>query len=151
MAPPQWLTVGELAARSGVATSALRFYEQRGLLSADRTEGNQRRFHRSTLRRVAVIKAAQSVGLTLGEIADALDSLPEGRTPTKKDWSRLSESWRNELDGRIAELQALRNDLTGCIGCGCLSLQTCALFNTDDTAAARGAGARYLLGDERPG
>lgn len=150
MALPEWLTVGDLARRSGVATSALRFYEERGLIDADRTEGNQRRFHRSTLRRVAVIKAAQSVGLTLGQIAAAFDSLPEGRTPTKKDWSRLSASWRQELDTRIAELQDLRDDLTGCIGCGCLSLQTCALFNSGDQAAARGAGARYLLGDQRP-
>lgn len=144
------LTIGELASRSGVATSALRFYETKGLIASDRTDGNQRRYLRSTLRRVAIIKAAQEVGLTLGEIADALDTLPHDSTPTRGDWERLSKGWRTRLDQQIKELQALRDELTDCIGCGCLSLQSCAIFNPADTAATRGSGPRYLLGDERP-
>ena len=146
---PQTLTIGELATRSGVATSALRFYESRGLISAERTEGNQRRFPRATLRRVAVIRAAQSLGLSLGEITEALDSLPDGRTPNKRDWERLSNAWRRGLERRIVELEQLRDELTECRGCGCLSLRTCALFNTGDRMASRGSGPRYLLGDSR--
>jgi MerR family redox-sensitive transcriptional activator SoxR len=147
------LTVGELANRSGVATSALRFYESRGLISSERTAGNQRRFPRSTLRRVAFIRAAQAVGLTLEEIGAALEQLPAGRNPNKDDWERLSAAWRERLQDRIADLVLLRDELTGCIGCGCLSLETCALFNPDDRASNAGAGPRYLLGDspEPPG
>ena len=145
---PDQITIGELAARSGVATSALRFYESAGLISSERTAGNQRRFTRATLRRVAVIRAAQRVGLSLDEIAAALGRLPDRRTPTKEDWERLSRSWRSLVDVRIADLQKLRDDLTGCIGCGCLSLRSCALFNTTDALAARGPGPRILLGDE---
>lgn len=141
------LTVGELADRSGVATSALRFYESRGLITSERTAGNQRRFPRSTLRRVAFVRAAQAVGLTLEEIADALEQLPAGRNPNKDDWERLSAAWRGRLDERIADLVLLRDELTGCIGCGCLSLEACALFNPDDRASTAGAGPRYLLGD----
>ncbi|CAN5780959.1 redox-sensitive transcriptional activator SoxR [soil metagenome] len=144
------LTIGDLAKRSGVAASALRFYETRGLIASDRTDGNQRRYLRSTLRRVALVRAGQEVGLTLGEIAEALDTLPHDSTPTRRDWERLSRSWRARLDQQIEELQALRDELTDCIGCGCLSLSSCAIFNPADTAADRGSGPRYLLGDERP-
>lgn len=146
----EWLTIGELSQRSGVATSALRFYDSKGLLHAERTAGNQRRFHRSSLRRVGVIRAAQAVGLPLAEVQDALSSLPNQRTPTRSDWESISRRWQNDLDRRIAELELLREKLTGCIGCGCLSLATCGLFNEDDEAARRGAGARYLLGDAPP-
>lgn len=145
---PEMLTVGELAARSGMATSALRYYEREGLLRADRTEGNQRRFPRSELRRVAFIRAAQQVGLTLEEIREALASLPDARTPTQADWEKLSRAWRYRLDERIAELERLRDKLTGCIGCGCLSLKRCQLYNPEDQAARAGPGARYLLGDK---
>ncbi len=145
---PDRITIGELAARSGIATSALRFYEARGLITAERTSGNQRVYPRPTLRRVAFIRAAQAVGLTLHDIARALAALPMDRTPLKRDWERLSTAWRDGLDERIAELERLRDGLTGCIGCGCLSLRTCRLLNRDDVAADNGAGARYLLGDE---
>ena len=141
------LTIGELAARSGLATSALRYYERSGLLSSVRTAGGQRRYARATLRRVAFVRAAQQVGLSLEEIRDALATLPEARTPTKADWARLSRSWRPRLDERIGELEQLRDSLTSCIGCGCLSLRRCALYNAEDRAAQRGTGARYLLGD----
>jgi MerR family transcriptional regulator, redox-sensitive transcriptional activator SoxR len=144
---PHHLTIGELAARSGVRPSALRFYEQAGLVSAERTAGNQRRYARSTLRRVAFIRAAQRVGLTLEEIRTALATLPADRTPTRADWRRLSRSWQSELEARIATLQRLRDQLTSCIGCGCLSLRTCSLSNTDDVLAARGAGVTSLLPD----
>jgi len=146
----EFLTIGDVASRTGVATSALRYYEERGLIRSLRTEGNQRRYPRAVIRTVSVIRAAQEVGLTLNEIADALASLPGGRTPTTADWSRLAKGWRNNIDERIAELEALRDDLGDCIGCGCLSLRTCALFNPGDRAAAGGTGARYLVGDERP-
>jgi MerR family transcriptional regulator, redox-sensitive transcriptional activator SoxR len=145
---PDQLTIGELAARSGVATSALRYYEARGLIAAARTGGNQRRYPRAALRRVAFIRAAHEVGLSLDEIRDALDLLPADRNPTKRDWQRLSAAWRRRLDERMAALAQLRDDLDGCIGCGCLSLRTCRLLNRDDAAAAKGTGARYLLGDE---
>jgi len=145
---PDRITIGDLAARSGVATSALRFYEGRGLIAAERTSGNQRVYPRPTLRRVAFIRAAQAVGLSLDEIARALATLPMDRTPVKRDWERLSTAWRDRLDERIAELEQLRDGLTGCIGCGCLSLRTCRLLNREDRAAGKGAGARYLLGDE---
>ena len=144
---PNSLTIGDLAARSGVRTSALRFYESRGLITSQRTAGNQRRYARETLRRVAVIRAARVLGLTLEEIERALSQLPEARTPNRRDWERLSATWRSSLDGRIAELEALRDRLSGCIGCGCLSLENCSLLNSDDRAADRGAGARYLVGD----
>ncbi len=146
---PVELTIGELAARSGVSQSALRFYEDQGLLSSGRTGGNQRRYPRSMLRRVAFIRAAQRVGLSLQEIRTALATLPSDRTPTRADWRQLSRSWRSELDGRIATLQRLRDQLTSCIGCGCLSLRTCSLSNADDVLAARGAGVTALL-PERP-
>lgn len=148
----EFLTIGEVARRTGVATSALRFYESKGLIASTRTDGNQRRFARSVIRVVSVIRAAQAVGISLEEMRAALDALPRGRTPTRSDWARLSRSWRDRLDQQIAELQALREDLTDCIGCGCLSLETCALYNPADWAARNGAaGPRYLLGDARPG
>jgi MerR family redox-sensitive transcriptional activator SoxR len=145
------ITIGELAGRTGVAPSALRFYEAEGLIAAARREGGQRRFHRETIRRVSFIRIAQRVGLRLDEIAAALDTLPRGRTPTKADWSRLSRSWRPRLDEQIAVLERLRDELDSCIGCGCLSLRACALYNPGDVAAAGGAGPRYLLGDEPVG
>ena len=138
------LTIGEVAARSGVATSALRFYEAEGLISSTRTTGNQRRYERSTLRRIALIQAGKAAGISLDEIRDALTALPGERTPTKRDWERLSRRWRDDLDRRIATLNALRDRLTGCIGCGCLSLKTCSLLNPEDEAAALGAGPQYL-------
>ncbi len=144
---PNRLSIGDLADRSGVRTSALRFYESRGLISSQRTSGNQRRYARETLRRVAVIRAAQILGLSLEEIERALSQLPDARTPNRRDWERLSGTWRGLLDDRIEELEALRDKLSGCIGCGCLSLDSCSLFNPDDRAAGRGAGARYLVGD----
>lgn len=148
MASPQdLLPIGELARRSGLAPSALRYYEREGLLSATRSAGGQRRYERGTLRRIAFVRAAQQVGLSLDEIRDALSQLPEGRTPTKSDWERLSRSWRRRLDERIAALESLRDNLTSCIGCGCLSLRSCRLSNPSDAAALRGTGARYLLGD----
>jgi MerR family redox-sensitive transcriptional activator SoxR len=142
--PAKELTIGELAARSGVATSALRFYEAEGLISSRRTDGNQRRFDRSALRRVAFVHAGRTAGISLAAIKDALGTLPDDMTPTRRDWERLSRGWRGELDERIAALEGLRDRLTSCIGCGCLSLQSCRLFNPDDEAAAQGPGAKYL-------
>lgn len=141
------LTIGELSARSGLAPSALRFYEAEGLLAAERTAGGQRRYPRSALRRLAFVRSAQRVGLSLQEITQLLARLPGGRTPTVSDWRRLSAPWQRRLDERIAELEALRESLTSCIGCGCLSLRSCPLYNPGDRAAALGSGARYLLGD----
>ncbi|MBW9210041.1 redox-sensitive transcriptional activator SoxR [Mumia sp. zg.B21] len=142
------LTIGEVSERSGVAPSGLRYYESLGLIESERTAGNQRRYGRSALRRVAFIRTASRIGLSLDEIRDALATLPEGRTPTKKDWTRLSRSWRPRLDARIAELERLRDSLDSCIGCGCLSLKTCALNNPGDRAARLGPGPRYLEGDK---
>jgi len=139
------LAIGDLAARSGVAPSALRYYEREGLIRSTRTTGNQRRYLRSELRRVAFIKIAQQVGVSLEEIRDALDQLPESRTPTKADWARLSAHWRHKLDERITMLERLRSQLTGCIGCGCLSLQRCNLINPHDRLAARGTGAQMIV------
>jgi MerR family redox-sensitive transcriptional activator SoxR len=142
------LTIGEVAERTGVAPSALRFYESKGLIASERSDGNQRRFHRDMLRRISFIKVAQNVGLSLDDIADALATLPGGRTPTKEDWSRLSRSWGPILDQQIAVLQRLRAKLDGCIGCGCLSMRTCHLYNPDDAAATLGPGPRWVLTDE---
>ena len=141
------LTIGELAARSGTAVSALRYYEERGLITSTRTPGGQRRYPRSALRRVAVVQAAQRVGLTLAEVGEGMRELPSERAPTAREWASLSRSWRARLDARIAELQRLRDDLDGCIGCGCLSLRRCRLYNPQDVAAANGSGPRWLLGD----
>lgn len=141
------LAIGELAARSGIAPSALRFYESEGLIRASRTGGGRRLYEREVLRRVAFIRVAQRIGLSLAEIRAALTALPEERTPTTKDWARLSRQWRPRLDEQIAMLVAIRDQLTSCIGCGCLSLRTCALYNPDDGAAELGTGPRYLLGN----
>ena len=139
---PTRLSIGELSGRSGVAASAIRFYEARGLLTSERSPGGQRLFPRAALRRLAFIAAAQMVGLTLEEIRAALARLPEQRTPTRADWQELSVGWRSQLDLRIAALERLRDDLTGCVGCGCLSLRRCRLYNRGDTAATEGRGSR---------
>jgi MerR family transcriptional regulator, redox-sensitive transcriptional activator SoxR len=138
------LAIGDVAARAGVSVPTVRYYESRGLLSATRNAGNQRRYPRSALRRLAFVAAAQRVGLSLEEIAAAMATLPEGRTPTRADWTRLSAGWRRRVDERISELQGLRDDLDGCIGCGCLSLRRCALYNPGDEARREGAGARWV-------
>lgn len=142
------LPIGELARRSGLATSALRFYEERGLIRAERDSGGRRRFARSMLRRVAFIQAGQRVGLSLQEIAQALAILPENRTPNRADWAELSMAWRGRLERQIWELERLRDELTGCIGCGCLSLRRCRLYNPQDAAATLGAGAHYLRDEQ---
>jgi MerR family redox-sensitive transcriptional activator SoxR len=145
------LTIGELASRSGVATSALRFYEERGLIRSERNASGHRRYPRATIRLVAFIVFAQRIGLTLEEIAAELAKLPEHRAPARSDWARLSAGWTRRIDERIAELQRLRAGLTECIGCGCLSLDRCRLANPGDRAARRGAGPRYWMGDPRGG
>ncbi|MFC0507099.1 redox-sensitive transcriptional activator SoxR [Micromonospora costi] len=145
------LTIGQLSDRSGVAPSALRYYERLGLIRAERTGGNQRRYARVELRRVAFIRISQQVGISLEEIRAALDSLPASRTPTASDWARLSTTWRERLNERIRLMTKLRDDLDSCIGCGCLSLQRCTLYNPGDTLAGEGPGARLMLsraGDE---
>jgi MerR family redox-sensitive transcriptional activator SoxR len=143
------LTIGQLSARSGVSQSALRFYERKGLIAAQRSDGNQRRYPPVTLRRVALVQAGKTAGIPLERIRDALDTLPADRAPTKRDWERLSRRWRKELDLRIATLEGVRDRLTGCIGCGCLSLRRCALLNPGDEAAQRGPGAHYLVPQRR--
>lgn len=149
-APTERLPIGELVRRSGMAASALRFYEDAGLMQSTRSGSGRRQYARSDLRRLAFVRAAQAVGLSLEQIRTALAQLPDGRTPTVADWQRLSASWRPLLDQRIAELTRLRDTLSSCIGCGCLSLSKCALYNPEDQAARHGAGARYLLGDSAP-
>nr|WP_296069100.1 redox-sensitive transcriptional activator SoxR [uncultured Actinoplanes sp.] len=139
------LAIGDFAARSGVAASALRYYEREGLIRSTRTAGNQRRYLRSELRRVAFIRIAQQVGVSLDEIREALNSLPENRTPTKADWARLSARWQHKLNERIALMERLRDQLTGCIGCGCLSMQRCHLINPSDRLSARGQGPQMIL------
>jgi MerR family transcriptional regulator, redox-sensitive transcriptional activator SoxR len=144
MAADELLSIGEVARRSGISASALRYYESVGLISSVRSPGGWRTYRRQTLRRLAFVRAAQNVGLRLDEIMVALATLPAGRTPTKADWARLSGVWRERLDQQIEALTALREGLTSCIGCGCLSLRRCALSNPGDVAAAQGPGARYL-------
>jgi MerR family redox-sensitive transcriptional activator SoxR len=143
--PPEELTVGQLAQRGGVSVSALHFYERQGLIASRRTAGNQRRYGRDMLRRVGLIRIAQRVGIPLKEVAAALAALPEATTPTREDWERLSRSWRHELDQRIRHLQQLRDEFTDCIGCGCLSIDRCALINREDELGKQGAGPRRLL------
>ena len=138
------LTVGEVAERSGVAVSAIHFYEAKGLIMSWRNQGNQRRYPREVLRRVAIIKVAQRLGIPLASIREALDSLPKGRTPTQKDWAKLSGRWKDDLDSRIDQLTKLRDRLTGCIGCGCLSTESCPLRNPWDRLAEQGPGPRLL-------
>lgn len=142
-----YLTIGEASRRSGVAASTLRFYEKRGLIRSLRTAGNHRLYHREMLRRISVIRVAQSLGLTLQEISDAMAELPDQRTPTKRDWEKLSKRWRRRLDERIAQMQRIRDKLTRCIGCGCLSLRSCALHNRGDHVATSGPGPRFLLSE----
>jgi MerR family redox-sensitive transcriptional activator SoxR len=138
------MSIGDVSRRSGFAASALRYYESRGLIRGTRSGGNRRLYPRAVLRRLAFIRAAQNVGLSLQEITAALATLPQGRAPTKADWAKLSHQWRARLDEQIAALEALRDDLSGCIGCGCLSLRSCALYNPGDRSAAAGAGAQRL-------
>ena len=145
------LSIGAVAERAGVNVSALRFYEDRGLISSRRSDGGQRRYQRSVLRRVAFIQVAQRVGLTLEEIGQALASLPQDEALTAADWQRLSAAWRPMLDQRIRLLEVLRDELDSCIGCGCLSMERCRLRNPGDRLSALGPGARYLVGDERAG
>jgi len=147
MTDPALLSIGQVAERTGVAVSALRFYEAEGMVSSTRSSGRQRRFPRDVLRRVAFIRVAQRVGLTLDDIREALATLPQQRTPTAADWGRLSRAWKSRLDERIRLLERVRDELSSCIGCGCLSLQACRLYNPDDRARALGQGPRYLLGD----
>jgi len=142
--PPATLTIGQLAERSGAAPSALRYYETLGLIASERTAGNQRRYPRVALRRVAFVRTAQRVGLSLEEIAEALGTLPADRAPTREEWGHLSRSWRPRIEVRIAQLERLRDKLDSCIGCGCLSLDHCALSNPDDEVSARGPGAAFL-------
>jgi MerR family transcriptional regulator, redox-sensitive transcriptional activator SoxR len=144
------LTIGEVSHRSGVAASALRYYEERGLIGSERAASGHRRYPRPVLRRIAFIVFAQRIGLTLEEIGDELAKLPPNRAPTRRDWSRLSSEWTTRIDQRIAELERLRAGLTECIGCGCLSLDRCALSNPGDRAARFGPGPRYWIGDPRP-
>lgn len=139
------LTIGAMAERTGVAASALRFYESEGLIDSTRSDGGQRRYRREIVRRVSFIRVAQQVGLTLDEVREALGSLPDNRTPTQQDWERLSTSWRPRIDAQIAMLERLRDRLHGCIGCGCLSLKACRLLNPGDEAAQRGPGPRYVI------
>ena len=142
------LSIGAMSERTGVAASALRFYEAEGLIHSTRTDGGQRRYPRETIRRVSFIRVAKEVGLSLDDIGEALASLPEHRTPNKKDWERLSTAWRPRIEHQIRVLERLRDRLTGCIGCGCLSLQACRLLNPGDEAADAGPGPRYVLDDE---
>jgi MerR family redox-sensitive transcriptional activator SoxR len=142
------LSVGEVAARSGIAVSAVHFYEAKGLVSGWRNAGNQRRYPREVLRRIAIIRVAQQTGISLKEIKQALETLPDGRTPTAADWKRLSAKWRVDLDVRIDQLTKLRDRLEGCIGCGCLSMTACPLRNPKDVLAAQGPGPRYLVADQ---
>lgn len=144
---PELMTVGQVAERCGIAASAVRYYDDRGLVSSVRSGGGQRRFERDTIRRIAFITAAQAVGRSLAEITESLETLPAQRTPTHDDWNRVATTWRPRLDEQIARLEALRDQLDACIGCGCLSLDRCAMYNPSDVAARLGDGPRYLLGD----
>lgn len=142
------LAIGAVSERTGVAPSALRYYEAEGLLGSTRSDGGQRRYHRDAIRRVSFIRVAQEVGLSLEEIREALDSLPASRTPTQRDWTRLSKAWRPRLDAQIRMLERLRDRLDGCIGCGCLSLQVCKILNPGDEAAVAGPGPHYVIDDD---
>ncbi|WP_121062823.1 redox-sensitive transcriptional activator SoxR [Chachezhania antarctica] len=147
MAVSDGLAIGMLAERTGLAVSAIRYYEEQGLIRPWRNAGGQRRFGRADIRRLSFVMIAQKIGLTLPEIRALLDTLPGGRTPNKRDWEKMAAAFRAHLDARIAELEHLRDNLDGCIGCGCLSLPSCALYNPKDRMAARGTGPRFLLGD----
>ncbi|NAZ76544.1 redox-sensitive transcriptional activator SoxR [Kineococcus sp. T13] len=147
--PDDLLSIGAVASRAGISVPAIRYYEERGLLTSVRDTGGRRRFPRSVLRRLAVVAAGQRIGLSLAEVADALSRLPSDRAPSASDWARVGEQWQLLLDARLRELEALRTALTGCIGCGCLSLQRCGLFNPGDEAAAEGTGSRWVRGARR--
>ena len=149
MAMKRGLSIGDLAARTGLSVSAIRFYEGKGLITPDRNEGNQRRFEGSDIRRLSFILIAQQMGLTIEQIKAVMASLPDGRTPTKADWSKISRTFRKTLDERIAMMERMRDRLDGCIGCGCLSLKACSLYNPDDKAYRLGVGPRYVVSDER--
>ncbi|GAB5454470.1 MAG: redox-sensitive transcriptional activator SoxR [Henriciella sp.] len=149
MAMKRGLSIGDLAARTGLSVSAIRFYESKGLITPDRNEGNQRRYEGSDMRRLSFILIAQQMGLTIEQIRSVMASLPDGRTPTKADWSRISRTFRKTLDERIAMMERMRDRLDGCIGCGCLSLKACSLYNPDDKAYRLGVGPRYVVSDER--
>lgn len=148
MAVSRGLTIGQVAERTGLAVSAIRFYEEKGLVGPDRNAGGQRRYQRADIRRLSFVMISQQLGFSLAEIQKLFRSLPDGRTPTKSDWTRIGKSFRTSLDTRIRQMEMLRDKLDGCIGCGCLSLTSCTLYNPDDRAGGRGAGPRYLLGDE---
>ncbi len=141
------LTIGDLSERTGLSVSAIRFYEEKGLVHPSRNAGGQRRFLRADIRRLSFVLVAQEFGFSIAEIAAQLQRLPEGRAPTKADWTRISRDFRSHLDRKIERMTALRNKLDGCIGCGCLSMKTCQLYNAGDAAASKGRGPRYLLGD----
>ena len=147
--PKYALTIGQVSERTGVATSALRFYEDQGLIHSERNEGNQRRFHRDVLRRVSFIRIAQQVGLSLREIGDVMSSLPDNRTPDRRDWEAVASSWKPRLDAQIALIERMKDRITGCIGCGCLSMEACPMFNRDDELGAEGPGPYLLLHDQR--
>ncbi|MHA7856833.1 MAG: redox-sensitive transcriptional activator SoxR [Henriciella sp.] len=149
MAMKRGLSIGDLAARTGLSVSAIRFYESKGLITPDRNEGNQRRYEGSDIRRLSFILIAQQMGLTIEQIKSVMASLPDGRTPTKADWSKISRTFRKTLDERIAMMERMRDRLDGCIGCGCLSLKACSLYNPDDKAYRLGVGPRYVVSDER--
>lgn len=144
------ISIGYLARRTGLAVSAIRYYEELGLVTSERNAGGQRRFLRSDIRRLSFVLIAQKFGFSLARIRALLSTLPQGRTPTPQDWSGLSNVFRDELNAQIDALTLMRDKLDGCIGCGCLSLENCALYNPDDAARAHGAGPRYLLGDSSP-
>ena len=143
------LSIGDLAVRTGLSVSAIRFYERKGLITPDRNDGNQRRYEGSDIRRLSFILIAQQIGLSIEQIKDVMAALPEGRTPTKADWSKISRSFRKTLDARIAMMERMRDRLDGCIGCGCLSLKACNLYNPDDKAYRLGVGPRYVISDKR--
>lgn len=149
MAMKRGLSIGDLAMRTGLSVSAIRFYEKKGLVTPDRNDGNQRRYEGSDIRRLSFILIAQQIGLTIDQIKEVMASLPEGRTPTKSDWNKISRQFRKTLDDRIATMQRMRDNLDGCIGCGCLSLKVCQLYNPDDKAWRLGVGPRYIISDER--
>ncbi|MEL6694050.1 MAG: redox-sensitive transcriptional activator SoxR [Pseudomonadota bacterium] len=149
MAMKRGLSIGDLAARTGLSVSAIRFYESKGLITPDRNEGNQRRYEGSDIRRLSFILIAQQMGLTIDQIKSVMESLPDGRTPTKADWSKISRTFRKTLDERIAMMERMRDRLDGCIGCGCLSLKACSLYNPDDKAYRLGVGPRYVVSDKR--
>ena len=145
------MSIGQMSERTGLAVSAIRYYESQGLIHPGRNAGGQRRYHRADIRRLSFVLIAQQFGFTLPQIKSEMDQLPQGRTPTKRDWARISRSFGKVLDQRIEAMQALRQRLDGCIGCGCLSLKSCALYNANDRAAAKGTGPRYVMGDSWDG